>query len=156
MTFADLFNIQDSGLKEALAEVCADKSVGHMLSGKAVSRAIWGHGLVYMGFQSLIMSEVFGIDICRQRRDANENIELVADSETQKSSNEADERAPYDNVDFIDQQSEVGYENVDDESHDIEMLVDESYEQKESKTLDDDIKRALNLFDSIITGDISI
>jgi len=51
--------MSDSGLHEILSVIYAEKAVNNMLSGKAISRALRGHGIVYMALQSLIVSEVF-------------------------------------------------------------------------------------------------
>ena len=51
--------MSDSGLHEILSVIYAEKAVSHMLSGKAISRALRGHGIVDMALQSLIVSEVF-------------------------------------------------------------------------------------------------
>ena len=55
--------MSDSGLHEVLSEIYAEKAVSHMLSGKAIARAVRGHGLVHMALQSLIVSEVFDFDM---------------------------------------------------------------------------------------------
>jgi len=55
--------MSDSGMHEVLSEIYAEKAVRHMLSGKPISTAVRGHGLVHMALQSLIVSEVFDFDI---------------------------------------------------------------------------------------------
>ena len=61
--------MQNSGLKELLSTVYADNSVGHMLDGKAISRAIRGHFLVddalnTLSLEKLINSEDTSEDAC--------------------------------------------------------------------------------------------
>ena len=55
--------MNDTGLKDALSQIYAEKAVGHMLSGKAVQRAIRGHGIVFMALHTLLMNEVFGVEL---------------------------------------------------------------------------------------------
>ena len=50
-----------SGLQEVLECVYASNTVGHMLSGKAIARAIRGHILVSGALNALLTSEVFGV-----------------------------------------------------------------------------------------------
>ena len=52
-----------SGLQELLECVYAPNAVVHMLSGKAVSRAVRGHFLVESSLNALILSEIYGIHI---------------------------------------------------------------------------------------------
>jgi hypothetical protein len=49
-----------SGLQEVLESVYASNAVTHMLSGKAVSRAVRGHFLVARALYSLLLSQGFG------------------------------------------------------------------------------------------------
>ena len=55
-----------SGIEELLAEVYAENSVEHMLSGKAVSRSLRGHVLVESSLKDLLfdlIAEDFDIDV---------------------------------------------------------------------------------------------
>ena len=55
-----------SGIEELLAEVYAENSVEHMLSGKAVSRSLGGHFLVESSLKDLLfdlVAEDFDIDV---------------------------------------------------------------------------------------------
>ena len=55
-----------SGIEELLAEVYAENSVEHMLSGKAVSRFLGGHFLVESSLKDLLfdlVAEDFDIDV---------------------------------------------------------------------------------------------
>ena len=52
-----------SGLQELLECIYASNTVGHMLSGKAVSRAIRGHLLVSGALNAILMSQIYGIPI---------------------------------------------------------------------------------------------
>ena len=66
--------MSDSGLREVLETVYADNAVTHMLTGKAIARAIRGHNLVSMALQSLLVSEVFDIQL--EDRDGSEGERL--------------------------------------------------------------------------------
>ena len=55
-----------SGIEELLAEVYAENSVEHMLSGKAVSRPLRGHFLIESSLKDLLFDlvpEDFDIDV---------------------------------------------------------------------------------------------
>ena len=52
-----------SGLKEVLQVAYAENAVTHMLSGKAISRAIRGHLLVYAALYALITSHALGVPL---------------------------------------------------------------------------------------------
>ena len=51
-----LYLMNGSGLKELLEKVYAENAVMHMLSGKAVSRAVRGHLLLLSALYSLLLS----------------------------------------------------------------------------------------------------
>ena len=50
-----------SGLKEMLAQVCAEGSVEQILSGKAVARAVRGHFLIDSALNIICTSEALGL-----------------------------------------------------------------------------------------------
>ena len=50
-----------SGLQELLELVCAQNAAGHILSGKAISRAVRGHLLVDSAPNALPTAEAFGV-----------------------------------------------------------------------------------------------
>ena len=50
--------MKGSGLEDLLSVVYAENSVMYMLSGKAVSRAIWGHLLVELSLMSLLLEMI--------------------------------------------------------------------------------------------------
>ncbi len=52
-----------TGLQELLECLYANNTVDHMLSGKAISRAVHGHLLVSGALNTMFMSEVFGIPL---------------------------------------------------------------------------------------------
>ena len=52
-----------SGLQEVLELVYAQNAVGHMLSGKAISRAVRGHLLVDSALNALLTAKTFSIDL---------------------------------------------------------------------------------------------
>lgn len=71
--------MQSSGLYEILETIYATNTIEHMLSGKAVSRAVRGHHIVHCALNILILSRLFGItklDIDRnEEHNADEEIE---------------------------------------------------------------------------------
>jgi len=87
--------MSDTGLRETLELVYSENAVTHMLSGKALARAIRGHGLMDMALQSLLISEVFSIDLPRRpdndqqhESDPTESEVHVAEQETHTRGNE--------------------------------------------------------------------
>jgi len=55
--------MEGSGLQELLEVVYAGNTVGHMLSGKAVSRAVRGHLLVDAALNTMVTSSALNIDL---------------------------------------------------------------------------------------------
>ena len=55
--------MNNTGLSELLESIYAPAAVVHMLSGKAVSRAIRGHFLMYTALSLLMITEIYEIDI---------------------------------------------------------------------------------------------
>ena len=51
------------GLAELLETVYASKAVVHMLNGKSIARALWGHFLVENALYALLASNVFDIQL---------------------------------------------------------------------------------------------
>ena len=61
-----------TGLHSVLEQVYADKTVPHMLSGKAVSRARRGHLLVACALEGLKVSQIYEIDLSTVDEDEDE------------------------------------------------------------------------------------
>lgn len=55
--------MSNSGLDEVMESVYAPAAVVHMLSGKAVVRAVRGHFLVYTALTLLLVSEAYEISV---------------------------------------------------------------------------------------------
>ena len=53
--------LHDSGLKETLETIYAPNAVTHILSGKAVSRAVRAHFIVDSALSALVLSKAFGL-----------------------------------------------------------------------------------------------
>ena len=47
----------NTGLREALESIYAKNSVDHMMSGKAISRALWGHFIVDAVLAGLLLAQ---------------------------------------------------------------------------------------------------
>ena len=52
-----------SGLQEVLALIYADNAVVHMMTGKAIARAVRGHLIVDAALNALILSDVLGVPL---------------------------------------------------------------------------------------------
>ena len=68
----------DSGLEELLECIYAGTSVSHMLSGKAISRAIRGHILISGALNIMLTSPAFGIPMPNTKH-TNQHEPLNAD-----------------------------------------------------------------------------
>ena len=66
-----------SGLKEVLEKVYAENAVMHMLSGKAVSRAVRGHLLLLSALYSLLLSIHYKIPLPENALKDNDFILLM-------------------------------------------------------------------------------
>ena len=74
----------ESGLKELLEMIYASNAVDHMLSGKAVSRAVRGHLIIDAALNALLYSPALGIPITRiQQGTCN----LLSDANTREFGN---------------------------------------------------------------------
>ena len=51
--------MRGSGLQELLEVIYASNSVGHMLSGKAISRAVRGHLLVDAALNTMLVADLY-------------------------------------------------------------------------------------------------
>ena len=56
-----LYLISASGLVSILETVYAATAVTHMITGKAMHRAVWGHFLVDSALTTLVISKIYGI-----------------------------------------------------------------------------------------------
>ena len=86
--------MHESGLKETLETIYTPNAVTHMLSGKAVSRAVRGHFIVDFALSAPLISKAFGI----------ENLEQEQFSDIALSDNDAQEdpqNARQDNCDSV-------------------------------------------------------
>ena len=52
-----------SGLQEALQSIYAEQTVAHMLSGKALARAVRGHFIVYSALMAILVSSSYGTSL---------------------------------------------------------------------------------------------
>ena len=71
--------MENSGLEELLGTVYAPNTVGHMLSGKAIARAIRGHFLVDDALNAILVKEMIPI-IEQTEGQENDNINQSDDS----------------------------------------------------------------------------
>jgi len=84
-----------SGLQAALETVYAPNAVTHMMSGKAVARAVRGHFLLDTALHAMLMTEIFHTDMLVVPRQANldEQVDVTTESSDQvnASTNEDNE-----------------------------------------------------------------
>ena len=74
-----------SGLQELLETVYATNSVKHILTGKAVSRAIRGHLLLYGAFQTMLVANAYNLPLptCADDREEQTNGVHIDSDESQ-------------------------------------------------------------------------
>ena len=85
--------MEGSGLPEALHNVYAKNSVEHMMTGKAVSKAVRGHFLVSSALTTQLLQEFFSAERCRfPHETTEENKQDMHDKENE----EFDEDSDYD------------------------------------------------------------
>ncbi len=70
-----------SGLQEVLGVVYAENTVSHMLSGKAISRAVRGHLLVDAALNTILLSESYNVPVPSSSTDAENTEQLNAGEE---------------------------------------------------------------------------
>lgn len=123
-----------SGLEEVLGVVYAPNTVTHMLSGKALARAVRGHYLVDSALNALIACKAFNFplpkDECIIETEETENQEGPIDWQTDRSSQQLDQ------------------------SLDAEMEEDETFPD-DAENIDRDLEAALYMYDQLLTGERS-
>ena len=61
-----------SGLRELLEVIYADTAVSHILTGKAISRAIHGHILIEAMLYAIILSKIYSVPLPFKEKGVNE------------------------------------------------------------------------------------
>ncbi len=79
----------DTGLQELLECINANNTVGNMLSGKAISIAVYGHLLISGAINAMLMSEVFGIPL--QHTNTSQKGSGQGNTGAEESSHETDQ-----------------------------------------------------------------
>ena len=68
------YRMAGSGLSELLETVYAPNSVKHMLTGKAISRAIGGHLLVYAALHTILVANAYNLPLPTDEDDDAEGL----------------------------------------------------------------------------------
>ena len=102
MSFLDSIGnlMAGSGLQEVLQVVYASNTVNHMLSGKAVSRALHGHLLVHAALHTILLADTY-------------NVPLSLEDDSNKPEEETTSKRSYDDVNSVEMQV-AGYTVVTD------------------------------------------
>jgi len=111
--------MSDSGLHDIFSVIHAEKAVSHMLSGKAISRALRGHDIVNMALQSLIVSEVFDLDIVGEKKQYSQE---RADNENYKEAQYITEQVSGNQVE--------GSEKVEQTAEDVDQIDQKTRENE--------------------------
>ena len=86
----------DSGLQELLEIAYASNTVSHMLSGKAVSRAVRGHLLVDAALNAILVADTYNAPVpTKQEADDSEAVGILQNPER---SDDADETHDLDTI----------------------------------------------------------
>ena len=144
--------MSDSGLREVLETVYADNAVTHMLTGKAIARAIRGHNLVSMALQSLLVSEVFDIQL--EDRDGSEGERLESredEHETVTSDSDGDTLEI-----SVQEQLSTVVESTHNQIGEMVELFAEQTGSENRQSVDSDIDCACQLFDQVLIGEIDV
>ena len=81
--------ISSSGLQDVIETIYAPNAVGHMLSGKAVSRAVRAHLLVSDALNAIMVSKTFGIELTNDKDTEHERGQPIA-NELENSVSDSD------------------------------------------------------------------
>ncbi|KAK0133512.1 hypothetical protein N1851_030972 [Merluccius polli] len=95
MSFLGCFGhlMASSGLQEVLELIYAPKTVIHMMSGKAVARAVRAHSIVDASLNALILADVFNVNLPQQSGTSDKSKEgesESAESVTAMETNDSD------------------------------------------------------------------
>ena len=126
-----------SGLQELLELVYAQNAVGHMLSGKAISRAVRGHLLVDSALNALLTVEAFGVRLPNIHTPETEE-EVSAVSDHQEAATESI---------LTDSVPPVTFEA--DERMQIDVLA-------ETEQIPEDLNSAIQLYDKVMAHEVSV
>ena len=120
-----------SGLLELLELVYAQNAVGHMPSGKAISRPVRGHLLVDSALNALLTAKAFGV-----------SVPDILTPEAKGQTNTASDHSKAES-DSIRTETEFG--------------MDESVEtDTENEQLPEDLNATIKLYDKLTDNDISV
>ena len=149
--------MSDSGLQEALETVYADNAVSHILTGKAIARAVRGHGLVDMAPQSLLCTKVFDINLCENKIEKHESAGTVMNNNIPVQNN--DNFNP--EGDDSEQQASGGNPCVPadkTEGHDGDgrKPLCRQIHSHQSREIDGDIPCALQIFNKLLIGELDV
>ncbi|KAK3092092.1 hypothetical protein FSP39_025112 [Pinctada imbricata] len=123
-----------SGLQEVLETVFAPNAVGHMVSGKAVSRAIRGHNLVSSGLNAILLAQIFELDLPSTSITAELNL---SSSESRTDNGEPSEGLNHQGVPEV-------------------AIQIESEDDLSGRTIDPLLDKACSLYDSLLSGETKL
>ena len=133
-----------SGLQELLEVVYSPNTVTHILSGKAVARAVRGHLLIDSALNAMVAAKAFNTSLPEVTKTSG-----PADPES-------DERQTKDDPLSASSSSEVmEVADVSSQSDSDEMDVDCGGDTA-SATLDEDLAAAVQLYDKVVSGELSV
>lgn len=124
-----------SGLQELLEVVYSPNAVTHILIGKAIARAVRGHLLVDSALNAMVAAMTFNTSLHTQL----ESLERMAEDDPPSAS----------------RSSVLDVMTVSNQSDSDKMDVDNS-EDSRCVILDDDLATAVHLYDTLITGELSV
>lgn len=137
----------DTGMQELLECIYAGNTVGHMLSGKAVSRAVRGHLLVSGALYTILVSQAFRIPVPQvtHTEDGQDNTPLLGSGS--------------DNSDELEVPT-VNAPHRQDETLWLGSKSDDSYESEEhtvnASSMPEVLSAAETLYDDLMSGSITV
>lgn len=119
-----------SGLHELLETVYAGNTIPHILSGKAVARAVRGHFLVDSALNTILFADIFGVDISSDQLN-HETDDLDEAENIEQANKENDEDEPLREI-----RSDIGQCNEEDNEN-------------------EDLVTLTNLLEKLLSGEVS-
>ena len=122
--------MKGSGLKEALEVVYAENAVTHMLTGKAVQRAVQGHLLVDATLNALILAQAYDMSLTAEDKEIENESDILADNVPSHAASET--VLMDDNEGIIIPEKACENLEIDEMKHDLERVLSEELSAEEA------------------------
>jgi hypothetical protein len=129
-----------SGLREVLETIYAENAVGHILTGKAISRAVRAHFIVDAALNTMLMSETFNVHVNLPQEEETRYEEAGMQEEEEFT----DEETPHQDI-GTNEDEEIAMEYQEEEIRD-EVAMGNNQDH-----LNADLEEAGKLYDEIMS-----